>query len=180
MSLSNTPARWGLIAQCFHWAMFALIIATWFAIETREDFPKDSPERLQWMLLHKSLGLSVFVLVWLRIGARLSQVTPQAIGSALQQKVSALVGLGLYALMIGLPIGGLLASQFYGKPVAFFGLFELPMLVGENKEMGDLMKEAHEAGFGALLFLLALHVGGALVHHFRLKDDVLRRMLPWG
>lgn len=180
MTLANTDTRWGLVAQFFHWAMFLLILGAWFAIETREEFPKDSPERLEWMLLHKSIGVSVFFLVWLRIAARLSMVTPKEAGEGVMALVAKLVGLGLYALMIALPVTGMLASQYYGKPVAWFGVFEMPTLVAENKEMGETLKEVHEAGFGLLLLLLVLHIGGALKHHFVAKNDVLKRMLPWG
>lgn len=178
MSALNTDARWGLVSQTFHWLMFLLIVGAWFAVETREDFPKGSDERTQWMLLHKSLGLSIFFLVWFRIGARLAQVTPVAMGSDIQKKVSKFVGLGLYALMVAMPITGMLASQLEARPVAWFGLFELPMLVGENEDAAEVMEEIHGAGFALLMLLLALHVGGALYHQFIGKDGTLKRMLP--
>lgn len=179
MNMNNTDKHWGLVAQGVHWLMFLLIVGAWFAIETREDFPRGSAERDAWMLLHKSLGISIFFLVWLRIGARLWQVTPVGIGSAWQQKVARLLHVGLYILMIVMPLTGMLASQFYGKPVSWFGLFELPMLVNENKKSGELLKEIHETGFGVLLALLAAHIAAALYHHFVRKDDALKRMLPW-
>ncbi len=178
MNMGNTDERWGIVSQAFHWLMFLLIIGAWFAIETRDDFPKGSAERDAWMLLHKSLGVSVFFLVWLRMGARFAQVTPVGIGSAWQQKVAKFLHVGLYILMIAMPVTGMLASQFYGKPVSWFGLFELPMLVNENKESGEILKEIHETGFAVLLTLLAAHIGAALYHHFVRKDDVLKRILP--
>lgn len=180
MNMLNTETRWGLVSQCFHWLMFLLILGAWFAVESHEDFPKGSDERLQWMLLHKSLGVSVFFLVWLRIGARLAQVTPKELGAGVMALVSKLVALGLYGLMIAMPVTGMLVSWYAGKPVAWFGVFELPALVGESEELAETFEEIHETGFGLLLFLLALHVAGALKHHFIAKDDVLKRMLPWG
>ncbi len=179
MSIGNTGQRWGLVAQGFHWLMFLLIVGAWFTVETREDFPKGSAERDAWMLLHKSLGISIFFLVWFRIGVRFAQVTPVAIGVAWQQRAAKLIHLGLYAVMIAMPITGMLTSQFVGKPVSWFGVFELPMLVSESKDLGEVLKEVHETGFVALLVLLAAHVGAALYHHFILKDNVLKRMLPW-
>lgn len=180
MTLGNTDTRWGLLAQIFHWGMFLLMVGAWFAVETREDYPKGSDERLQWMLLHKSLGVSVFFLVWLRIGARLSMLTPKALGEGVLLKVSSLVALGLYAVMIALPVSGMLASWYEAKPVVWFGLVELPALVSPNEEMVEVFEELHEAGFNVLLGLLALHVAGALKHHLVDKDSTLRRMLPWG
>ncbi len=180
MNITNTDKRWGLVAQGFHWLTLLLIVGAWFAVETREDFPKGSPERDAWMLLHKSLGISIFFLVWFRIGARVVQATPAAIGVEWQQRAAKLVQLCLYAVMIAMPITGMLASQFLGKPVSWFGVFELPMLVSESEDIGEALEEVHKAGFVALLVLLAAHVGAALYHHFMLKDDVLKRMLPWG
>jgi cytochrome b561 len=180
MNALNTATRWGLVSQAFHWLMFLLILGAWFAVESHEDFPKGSDERAAWMTLHKALGVSVFFLVWLRIGARFAQVTPAAVGSAMQQKVAALTAFGLYALMIFMPATGLLASQLFGRAVDWFGVLQIPVFMAENKELGKAVMEAHENAFGALLALLALHVGGALYHHFVVKDDVLKRMLPWG
>lgn len=180
MTLLNTDTRWGLLSQTLHWLMFLLILGAWFAVETREEFPKGSAERTEWMLLHKSLGVSIFFLVWLRIGARFSQVTPKEAGAGVMALLAKLVGLGLYGVMIAMPLTGMLISGFEGKPVMWFGVFELPALVGENAELAETFEELHEAGFGFLLFLLFLHVAGALKHHFVAKNDVLRRMLPWG
>ncbi len=180
MMLGNTDTRWGLLAQLFHWGMFLLMVGAWFAVEAREDYPKGSDERLQWMLLHKSLGVSVFFLVWLRIGARLSMVTPKALGEGALLKVSALVALGLYAVMVIMPVTGMLASWYENRPVVWFGLVELPALVAPDESMVDVFEEIHEAGFAVLMGLLALHVAGALKHHLVDKDSTLRRMLPWG
>lgn len=179
MNLLNTDTRWGAISQLLHWLMFLLILGAWFAIETRGEFPKGSAARSEWMLLHKSLGVSVFFLVWLRIGARLAQVTPKEAGAGSAALLARLVGVGLYALMILLPLSGILMSNFAGKPVAWFGVVELPALVGVNEEIAESLEEVHEAGFALLLILLALHVAGALKHHFVAGNDTLRRMLPW-
>lgn len=180
MPLTNTHQRWGLLSQAFHWLIFLLILGAWFAIETREEFPKGSAERTEWMLLHKSLGVSIFFLVWLRIGARFAQVTPAGVGTDIQQKLATGVHLALYALLIAMPVTGILASQFEARPVAWFGVFELPNLVAANEDMVETLEELHEAGFNALLVLVGIHAAGALYHHFVAKDGVLKRMLPWG
>ena len=41
----------------------------------------------------------------------------------------------------------------------------------------EAMAAVHGAGMLLILILLALHIAGALYHHFVLKTDVLRRML---
>ena len=42
------------------------------------------------------------------------------------------------------------------------------------------VKNVHELLAHALLILASLHALAALVHHYVLKDDTLRRMLPGG
>ena len=84
----------------------------------------------------------------------------------------------LYVLMIGLPLGGWLILSASGKPVPFFGL-QLPALVGESKDLADLFKEIHETGATVGYFLIGLHAAAALYHHFFVRDDTLRRILPY-
>lgn len=177
MQLTNTEQRWGLVARLLHWATFLVILGAWYAVEMHSDFPKGSDERAQWMMLHKALGLSVFFLVWLRLGARIGQTTPAATGTALQQKLAKGIHLGLYALMIGMPLGGLLAMQLFGAPVSWFGLFEIPVFLAENKELGKNIIELHEAAWSVLFVLVIAHMGAAGYHQFVKKDGTLRRML---
>lgn len=178
MPLTNTEQRWGLLAQLFHWGMFLLILGAWFAVETREEFPKGTAERSQWMSLHMALGLSIFFLVWVRLAARFAQVTPTGTGPALQQKLATLVHLGLYLLMILMPVTGLIAAQLTGKPVSWFGVIDIPMFFSENEELGESMEELHESGWTAMMVLVGLHAAAAFYHQFVSKDGTLRRMLP--
>jgi len=56
---------------------------------------------------------------------------------------------------------------------------QLPDLVPKNKALYDFMKATHDNLALALYAIVTLHVVAALKHHFVLKDDVLRRMLPF-
>lgn len=180
MPLKNTEARWGLLMQALHWLMFLLIVGAWISVEAAGEAPKGSDARTEWMLLHKSLGVTLFFLVWARIAARLSMVTPRAIGEGVLLKVSQVVGGGLYLLMILIPVSGMLLSQAEGRAVGWFGLLELPVLLEKNKELAERLEDMHEAGFNLMMVLLVLHVAGAIKHHVIDRDDTLRRMLPWG
>ena len=48
-----------------------------------------------------------------------------------------------------------------------------------DRALGETMKVVHLSLAVALLVLVTIHVLAALYHHFALRDDVLRRMLPW-
>ncbi|MFC6671143.1 cytochrome b [Marinobacterium aestuariivivens] len=62
--------------------------------------------------------------------------------------------------------------------MSWFGLFTWPDLVEPDKALAGMTKTIHASLAGLLLLTLLLHVAGALRHHFWLRDDVLRRMLP--
>lgn len=181
MHLRNTPDRWGLVARLFHWLFFLLIIGAWLAVELHEDYPRGSAERAQWMWLHKSFGVTVFFLIWLRLGWRLGNEVPTPEpGPRWQRWTSSLVHAALYLLMIAMPLSGLVMSQFGGREVSWFGVVEIPVWVSPDRELAGQIKELHEhVLWPALFWLIALHAAAALWHHIIRKDNTLRRMLPW-
>lgn len=181
MQFGNSDKSWGIVAQGFHWLIAGLILAAWLTFQLHDAAPKGSPERLNWLLLHKSCGITVFFLVWLRLAWRLANKPPLPVVVApWQDRISRLVHLGLYVVMIGMPVTGIIMTQYEGHPAGWFGLFELPTMVSPDKELGKTFESLHTDVFWLLLLGLAgVHIAAALWHHFVLKDDVLKRMLPW-
>jgi cytochrome b561 len=179
MTLPNTTERYGSLSIALHWLMLILLIAAYACIELREIYPKGSDPREALKTWHFMLGLSVFVLVWLRLLARLTGPTPGIEPNPPQwQMLSAkLIHLALYALMIGLPLSGWVMLSAAGKPIPFYGL-QLPALIGQNKELAEQIKEVHEAAATVGYILAGLHALAALVHHYLVKDNTLLRMLP--
>ena len=62
-------------------------------------------------------------------------------------------------------------------PRAGFGL-ELPPLVAPDRDLARLIHDIHETVGIAGYWLIGLHALAALVHHYVVRDDTLRRMLP--
>ncbi len=91
------------LSIALHWLMFLLIVAVYACIELREIFPKGSDPREAMKTWHFMLGLSVFVLVWLRLGLRLLQPTPTIEPRPVtwQQNLANVLHWAFYALMIG-------------------------------------------------------------------------------
>ena len=82
----------------------------------------------------------------------------------------------LYLLMVGMPILGVLALAWGGKPIQPFGLtLTLPLL--QDKSLASLSKEVHESGATLVYIFVGLHAAAALWHEFMLKDRLLRRMI---
>ncbi|MDO9049939.1 MAG: cytochrome b [Methylotenera sp.] len=179
MSWKNTSKRYGTLSIGLHWLMLLLFIAVYACIELRELYPKGSDPREALKTWHFMLGLSIWVLVALRIYARLSSPIPSITPEPVRwQMLSAkLAHLALYGLMIIMPLLGWLLLSASGKPIPFFGL-ELPALVAKNKELAGLVKEVHQTMGVVGYYLIGLHATAALFHHYYIKDDTLIRILP--
>ncbi len=143
MNWKNTASRYGSLSIGIHWLMLLLFIAVYASINLRELYPKGSDLREALKTWHFMLGMLVFVLVWLRLAARLSGPTPgiQPEPPSWQQLSAKLLHLALYVLMIGMPLTGWLLLSASGKPIPFFGL-ELPALVGADKDLADAAQRA--------------------------------------
>ena len=179
MSWKNSASRYGSLSIGIHWLMVLLFVAVYGTMELHDLFEKGSDTREAMKTWHFMLGMLVFVLVWLRLAARLSGPAPaiQPELPRLQQLSSKLLHLALYALMIGMPLIGWLILSAAGKPIPFFGL-ELPALIGENKDLAEQLEELHEIVGTTGYFLIGLHTVAALYHHYIVRDNTLTRMLP--
>lgn len=162
-----------------HWLMLVLLIAVYACIELRELFPKGSDPRKAMKMWHFMLGLSVLALVLVRLTFRLRHGSPAIVPSlsSAQQKISSIMHVMLYALMIGMPLAGWIILSAEGHAIPFFGL-ELPALIAPNKELAKQIEEMHTI-FGKLgYFLIGLHALAGIYHHHFVKDNTLKRMLP--
>lgn len=128
----------------------AAIAAAWEAFETGVDSPFDPM-----VLAHVAGGGLVLLFAVWRLSIKARRGVPDMVGdSALQRGLARATHLGLYALMILMPISG---------SVAWFGGVELAA-------------QGHNILKIALLALVGLHVVGALYHHVVLKDGLINRM----
>jgi cytochrome b561 len=159
--------------------MLALIVAVYSCILLREYFPRGSDPREGLKAWHFMLGLSVLVLVLIRIAVRLltakPPITPQP--PAWQMLSAKTIHFALYAFMLAMPLAGWTILSAAGKTIPFFGL-ELFPLVSQSKALAEQVKELHETAGTVGYFLIGLHAFAALVHHYHFKDDTLGRMLP--
>ena len=178
MSWKNTTERFGLISIGFHWLMFLLLVAVYACIEFRELYPKGSDPREALKSWHFMLGLTVFLLVWLRLLARLLQTNPKSLSPAISWQAFAakMTHFSLYLLMMSMPLMGWLILSAEGKPIPFYGM-ALPSLVAENHDLAEFIEEIHKT-VGTLGYaLIAFHTLAALFHHYLLKDGTLMRIL---
>ncbi len=159
--------------------MLVLIAAVYACMELRGYFPRGSALRNGLKTWHFMLGLSVLLLVIVRVVFRLTSVTPpiQPAPPRWQTILSKALHLTLYAFMLAMPILGWLTLSAEGKAIPFF-FGQLPALVNASKAVASWAKELHETGGTVGYFLIGLHAAAALFHHYVVRDNTLRRMLP--
>jgi cytochrome b561 len=143
--------------------------------------PLTDPLTFELFQRHKTLGIIVLVLVLLRLVWRLTHRPPPWPETMRPWEHLAASGAhwALYALLLFQPIVGILQSNAANFPIVLWGVLPLPALIGQNEALGELLVNLHHLGADALLIVVILHVAAALRHHFWLKDNVLRRMLPF-
>ena len=179
MSLRNTAHRWGWVSQLLHWSVVVLIgWMAWLGL-SMVDMPP-TPAKINAYALHKSLGLTLLALVLLRLGWRLYAGAPRPVPGTpgWQAVVASVTHIGLYVLLLAIPLSGWLFNSAAGYPLQWFKQFNLPAIAGKDEALANLAHQMHEWGFWALIVLVAAHACAALYHHLFLADDTLRRMLP--
>ena len=180
MPIRNTTERWGWVSQLLHWVIVVLIILQVTLAEIADDLPLGA-KKLAVLARHKSVGITILGLAVLRLTWRLLHPTP-TLPQTLKPYERALARFThfmLYALLFAMPLSGWMMSSARGFPVSWFHVFQLPDLVPKNKALYDALLTTHHTLAVVLAAVVTLHVAGALKHHFLLKDNVLRRMLPF-
>lgn len=168
------------MAKFFHWSTALLIVAMfvlgWLAV----GYPT-SPTKIELFNLHKSLGL--FILSWtiLRLGWRLTHPTPALPADMLplERRAAHLAHALLYVLIIAMPLSGWVINSAADFPLKWFGLFRVPQIAGPDESLQNTAELVHFTLSWTILAVLVLHIMAALRHHFVMKNEVLRRMLPF-
>lgn len=174
----NTAARYGVVAQGFHWVV-ALCVIGLLIVGLLMTNMKPSPDMFKIYALHKSVGITVLSLAVLRLIWKLSNPKPHSLPThqKWERFLAHLTHIFFYFAIIGMPLSGWIMSSAKGFPVSVFGLFTLPDLVGTSAEIGKLANQFHELTAYALIAAIALHFAGAMKHHVIDKDSTLRRMI---
>ena len=178
-AVASAPvARYGPVAQAFHWITAIVVLVAFIygpgGNETRvysavKDFDRQ---------LHETLGLTVFVLVFLRLAWRLAHPAPRIeIGRWLD--FAGKLGHGLlYALLFALPITAILGAWLEAHPLTLLGGIRIGPWLAESHDVGAKIAWLHTWLGDAIMWLAGIHGVAALGHHFVLRDPVLVAMLP--
>jgi cytochrome b561 len=186
----NSTLRYGAVAMTLHWLIAAMILFMIGLGLFMTSLDEMDPRTFPLFQIHKSIGLTILVLSFVRLGWRTANPVPALpTGMSTLERFAARGTHALfYMLMIAIPLMGwaTVSAAPLGVPTMWFGLFEWPHIPfladlprAEKRVIEGPIATTHAVLALSMLGLVVLHVAAALKHQFRDRDDVLKRMLPW-
>ena len=179
MPIKNTREQWGTVSKVLHWLVVLLILLmAWIGLRMG-DMP-NGPDKIASYALHKSVGITILMLVLMRIGWRWYAGAPDGVPGTprWQERIASLTHLALYALLLAMPLSGWILNSASGYPLHSYGLVNLPAIAGKDHDLHELAEDIHEWLFWAMVTLAVLHAAAAFYHHLFVRDATLARMLP--
>lgn len=170
--MTNGAARYDRVQVRLHWLIAAIILFMIALGLYMVELPKQSElpageesVRASYFLLHKSVGITVAILIVLRVGWRLTHKAPPLpdIISKWQQKSAGAVHVLLYVVMIAIPLSGFMQSIFSKYDTKFWGIV-LPRMAEADNAMRENFNQVHEYLAFLLIGLIVIHLAAAIKH----------------
>lgn len=171
--MENNSTRYDRVQIILHW-LIALIIFFMIGLGLyMVGLPKQSElpvgeesVRAFYFLLHKSTGLTVAMLIILRVIWRLTHKAPPLPNTTTkwQQRAAGIVHGAIYVLMVAMPVSGYLQSMYSKYDTKFWGIV-LPRMAEADKVAREQFSEVHEILAFTLIGLIVIHLVAAIKHH---------------
>jgi len=177
--MRNTNQNYGGLTILLHWLSALTIIGLfslgfWMVeLGYYDAWYKTGPA------LHKSIGITFFVLMLVRVFWRAKQIQPDALSTHTnaEKKMGHLMHRVLYLTIFCIMISGYLISTADGRDIRVFKIFDVPGIGSLIENQEDIAGVFHQYAAYALIAMAVLHALAALKHHFIDKDKTLTRML---
>jgi cytochrome b561 len=172
--------HYGAAAKLLHWVTAGLLAVQlplgWLMPDIRRNMTPGTA-----MALHVSLGITILLLMTLRLVWRLVRpVAPEPGLPRWQRLGSGLVHRLLYAAVLLTTVSGWFYASFRGWSILIYAVAPMPHLAAQGSALGRSIGNLHSALGWILLGLIGIHIAAALVHLLIYRDRVMQRMLPAG
>lgn len=180
LPLRNTDTGFGRVSRYAHWIIGLLILILLPMGLFVSVLAPDHPARPDYLGTHQMLGLTVLLLVTFRVLWLIQSPAPpmRADIQPWQRKLAKITHLGLYGLMLGFPITGVLLTVWSGDTLEVFG-WSLAERFTPNGQLANAAAILHNLVLPSVFYLaIFAHLGAVAMHHFaerRLLE--VRRML---
>ncbi len=184
--MNNAIDRYGAAPRFLHWLTVILVMVAWTLGTFGDDLPKGAA-RDTGLFVHISAGRVILMALVARLAWRAAEPPPPAEPNefgrwlgAFADPAARLAHYTLYALLIAVPIAGIVAQFARGNALPLFGIAEIPSPWIRDRAFAHNVTEIHEILANALVIVAGFHAAAALVHHFVFRDNTLVRMRPGG
>jgi cytochrome b561 len=182
MQIFSSSQRYGAITQSLHWATVLLVVVAWLLGIGGDALPGKSAQAAG-LFVHITAGLLVIVLTVMRLAWRgVDSPPPAESGDGPFARwvllAAKLTHMGLYGLLIVVPLIGIGVQFARGNSLPLFGLYQVASPWLADRAFARTLKEVHELLAHLLIVLALLHAAAALLHHWMWGDRTLIRMLP--
>jgi len=196
--MNSAHSKYTKTAVILHWligfAILGMFALGWYMVDLPKEGPKSAAFDLfdwgiyTWQLseevsprtfyynLHKSIGVTLLVLIAFRVLWRITHRPPAALPSMKdwEKKLATAGHHLLYLLMVAMPVSGLIMAVYSKYGLKWFGIALISGL--DDKSMRETFSEAHELIGTILIAVIIVHVLAALKHKFIDRDETLKRM----
>jgi cytochrome b561 len=179
MTLDASRTRYSAMAQIFHWTTAVLVVVAFTFGPGGSEQRVYSAARDFDRQLHETLGMCVFLLTLARLAWRRFDPPPaQPPMPPWMQRAASLVHGLLFLLLLLVPLTAVTGAWFEGHPLTFLANLRVAPLLPESHATGSVIAEIHTWLGDTILWVAGFHAAVALLHHYVLRDRVLRSMLP--
>ncbi len=156
-----------------HWLTLILVITAWYLGYSLDEAREEHGATLTGYLAHAMAGITVLLLTMIRWLFRRMDGTPPPMGNTLMDKVAKGVHHALYLMLIIVPASGVITAAASGVSKAL--LTGNAALLPKNYD-SVAAHDVHEILVNVLIVLVVVHVLGAIMHQFIMKDSLMERM----
>ncbi|HVR89715.1 MAG TPA: cytochrome b/b6 domain-containing protein [Novosphingobium sp.] len=178
-------ARYTTVAIVLHWLIGALVVFE-VGLGLNMEGAKGA-DKFAVFQLHKSVGITILLLVLLRVVWRFYRRPPPLNASGWEKTLARAVHGAFYLILLALPVSGwiIVSASKIAVPTLLYGALPWPHLPGFAAMAAATKAAWQEAGefvhtnlVNVVYLLFALHLAGALKHHFIDRDGEFARMAP--
>jgi len=164
----NQDTHYGRVSRWLHWSIAILFLSLIPMGIFASMIPESVWYRHAYYVVHKSIGLTVLLLLVVRLWWNHKSPRPAADADLKiwEKFLSKTVHFLLYFVMLGFPISGFMLSTYAGK-FSYFYFWDLPLLWEADRGASQPFATAHKLVLPIIFYILFVaHIAGVLKHAF--------------
>lgn len=175
-NLYDSDSVYGWISILLHWVTATVIIVLWFIGKSiMNASPEDVDTQRQ---LHISIAASAWLIILIRIAWRFRSGHPHIKGQTLFiHRVAKIAHYTTLIAVVLMLVSGPVVVWSGGHPITIFSWVSIAGPFGESDLIREFAWFVHSNSAMLLMWLVLLHVGGALKHLMFHNDDTIARMI---